>query len=373
MQKSALALGSLLAALSVGPAAQGATSGTCTISNVGPRVEAGGPGPLALPPFGGADGFAMPVTFDETTGAFSMNQAAWAAAFPNGVGNDTGFGGNATEILSMPQAVTVTGTIDSAGDITLPGFPLTLGTAFCPPPNNSYPIVANFDSAPQFLTLGPAPVEVQGAALNFTTGQVSLKGAGLIPGTCATGPIITSVTMTCTLAPIPDRTKLPAPPTLTKVSGSGRIGKPLPATQPSKPAKGDVLSLAAQLSPGGMSFDFTANVFLSLTGSNGKALVTVEIPAGSLSPKGKGYQVVDSSGTVIAVLAGQKANGAVLATTGGTVRFKRGKKGFALQAHLQGLDLSTLSGAGQMAVAVGPYTATAPFTATGKGKSRRLR
>ncbi|GEM_PF-1637186 len=371
----------LLAAVSSGAAAS--TSGTCTITDVAPGVALGGPGPQKLLPLSDAVGVEMPVTFDETTGAFSMSQDVWASRFGSaGATSDTGFGGNATEILIMPPG-TVTGTIDAAGDITLPRFPFTFGTDYCPAPNNRYPVVANLDAGSQFLTLGPAATELHGVALDFTTGLVTLVGGGTIPGTCATGPIITFLTLTCRMSPIPDKTKLPPPPSLAKPTGLARIGKPLPTTPPSKPDKGDILTLGATLTPGvAGKLDFTANVFIRLADASGTDRIIVEAPAGTLAAKGKSFQVVDRppgktgvdpDGTVIQVLTGQKANGTVTAATGGLIRFTPGKKGVKLQTKLQGLDLSPLTGAGQIAVAVGPYTATAPFTVTGKGKSRRLR
>jgi hypothetical protein len=359
------------------------TSGTCTITDVAPGVAAGGPGPQKLLPIAEAVGVAMPVTFDEATGAFSMSQDVWASMFGSaGATSDTGFGGHATEILIMPPG-TVTGTIDAAGNITLPSFPFTFGTDYCPAPNNRYPVVANLDSAPQFLTLGPAVTELHGAALDFATGLVTLVGGGKILGTCATGPIITFLTLTCRMNPVPDKAKLPPAPALLKLQGSAAIGKPLPATPPSKPDKGDVLTLDTTVVPGvAGKLDFTANTFIRLADPTGTDLVVVEAPAGTLSAKGKSFQVLDRppgkngtdpDGAVIQVLMGQKATGTVTAATAGLIRFTPGKKGVKLKATLQGLDLSTLTGSGELAVAVGPYTATAPFTVTGKGRHLRLR
>lgn len=369
MRTIPLLLGTLVA-LAAGPAVA-ATSGTCTITSVAASITAGGPGNLPLPPIAVANGLAMPVTFDETTGAFSMSRDVWANTFgPLGGEAPTGFGPN--DFLIMAPG-TITGTIDAAGDVTLPGFGFTFSTDACQPPKNSYPLLTNLDSGLQILTLGLTPVEVQGAALDFATGSVTLKGADVIPAPCLTSPLVSAMTLTCTLNPIPTQSKLPPPPALTKLGGLARIGKPLPSTPPSKPDKGDLLALSGTLKAGAAKLDFAADVFLRLADAGGNDLVLAEVPAGKLGRKGKGYQVTDSTGTVIEVLIGQKSSGAISSATAGTVRLTPGKKGMRLQARLQGLDLSGLTGSGQATIAVGPYTATAPFTVAGKGKSRRLR
>ena len=379
MRTISLALGTLVA-LTTGPAIA-ATSGTCTITSVAASIAGGGPGSLLLPPVTSATGLAMPVTFDETTGAFSMSRDAWASTFGSGGAEEpTGFGSGSDYFLIMAPG-TITGTLDSGGNVVLPGFGFTFATDVCQPPNNSYPLLADLDSGLQFLTLGLTPVEAHGTALDFATGSVTLMGADVIPAPCLTSPLVSAMTLICTLSPIPDKTKLPPPPALTKLTGLAKIGKPLPPTQPSTPDKGDVMRLGGKLAPGAAKLDFTVDVFIRIADASGNDLVLVEVPAGKLTPKGKGFQVVDRppgkngtdpDGIVIQVLVGQKANGTVTSATAGTIRFTVSKKGIQIKGLLQGLDLSALSKSGTATVAVGPYAMTAPFTVHGAGKSRRI-
>jgi hypothetical protein len=352
----------LLTAISA-PGVAMATSGTCTITNIASHIAGGGPGVLDLPPVSRAAGIALPVTFDEANGTFSLTRDVWASTFgPTGAEAPTGFGPGSDYFLIMTPG-TVTGTIDAGGNITLPGFPFTFSTDVCEPPKNTYGLTTTLETGLQILTLGPTPVEVHGTALDFSTGSVELFGAGVIPAPCLTSPLVSGINLTCTLSPIPDRSKLPAAPKVTKVTGVGKLGKPLPATQPSKPDKGDVLTLNGVLTPGGAKLDFTSTVIIRVTDSAGTDLIFVEVPTGTLARKGKAYVVNDPGGSVLTVLIGQKSNGPVSSTTGGTVRFTQVKKTVKLAAKLQGLDLSGLNKTGQATIAVGPYTLTAPFAA----------
>ena len=352
----------LLMAIST-PGVAMATSGTCTITDIASHILGGGPGVLDLPPVSKAAGLPLPVEFDEASGTFSLTRDVWANTFgPTGAEAPTGFGPGSDYFLIMTPG-TVKGTIDSGGNITLPGFAFTFSTDVCEPPKNTYGLNTDLDSGLQILTLGPSPVEVQGKALDFSTGSVELFGADVIPAPCLTSPLVSGINLTCTLSPIPDQSKLPAAPKVTRLAGVGKLGKPLPATQPSKPDKGDVLTLKEVLAPGAAKLDFTARVVIRVVDNTGTDLVFVEVPAGKLVHKGKAYVVNDPNGSVLTVLIGQKSNGPVSSTTGGTVRFTQAKKSVKLAAVLQGLDLTGVNGTAQTTIAVGPYTLTAPFAA----------
>jgi hypothetical protein len=351
-----------------------ATSGTCTVTGAAPHVRAGGPGNLDLPsvnlPPGGVP---LAVEFDEATGAFSLSRDAWFAVFgPNGAQGPTGFGPN--DFLIMAPG-TVNGTIDAAGNITLPGFEFTFGTDFCPPPDNVYPITSNLDSGLQFVTIGPTPVELQGTALDFSTGGVTLFGGALLLTACgAPGGLVTGMSLTCTLNPIPDQSKLPPAPAVTKLGGLVKIGKPLPSTPPAKPDKGDILTLTGALSPGAAKLDATVAVFIEIADANATNLVVLEVPAGKLVQKGKTLQVTDTDGSAIMVLTGQKSSGAVSSATGGSIRFTQAKKkSLKLHARIQGLDLAGLKGSATATVALGPYALTHALTVKGTGNTRHLR
>ena len=340
-----------------------ATSGTCTITDIASHIAGGGPGVLDLPPVSQAVGLAMPVEFDEASGTFSLTRDVWANRFgPAGAEAPTGFGPGSDYFLIM-TAGTVTGTIDAGGNITLPGFSFTFSTDVCEPPKNTYGLTTNLDTGLQILTLGPTPVEVQGKALDFSTGSVELFGADVIPAPCLTSPLVSGINLTCTLSPIPDQSKLPAAPKVTRLAGVGKLGKPLPTTQPTKPDKGDVLTLKGALAPGGAKLDFTSRVIIRVADGTGTDLLFVEVPSGKLVHKGKAYVVKDTNGSVLTVLIGQKSNGPVSSTTGGTLRFTQTKKSVKLAAVLQGLDLTGVSSTAQVTIAVGPYTLTAPFAA----------
>ena len=358
-QRASLTLGALLVAAAF-PALATATTGTCTITSVSAHILAGGPGNLDLPPITVAAGVAMPVEFDEASGSFSLSRDVWASMFGSvGAGGPTGFGPN--NFLIMAPG-TVSGTIDAGGNITLPGFEFTFSTDACEPPKNSYPLTTNLDSSLQLLTLGLTPVEVQGNALDFSTGSVTLFGADAIPAPCLSSALVSAMSLTCTLSPIPDRSKLPAAMAVTKLVGVGKIGKPLPTEQPTKPDTGDALTLNAVIAPGGAKLDFTSPVFVRVADGSGADLMFVEVPAGKLTPKGKAYLVNDLGGSVLLVLVGQKSSGIVSSTTGGTLRFTRTKKSVKLAARLHGLDLSGFGASSSVTIAVGPYTVTAPFT-----------
>jgi hypothetical protein len=212
------------------------------------------------------------------------------------------------------------------------------------------------------VPFGKSPTEVQGKALDFSTGSVELFGADVIPAPCLSSSLVSGINLTCTLSPIPDQSKLPAAPKVTRLVGVGKLGKPLPATQPSKPDKGDVLTLKGVLAPGAAKFDFTSRVIIRVADSTGTDQVFIEVPAGKLVHKGKAYVVNDPNGSVLTVVTGQKMSGTVSSTTGGTVRFTQAKRSVKLVAVLQGLDLSGVDGTAQATFVVGAYTLPASFS-----------
>jgi hypothetical protein len=378
MKRLTLALGTLLLAVSV-PCSASAASGTCTITQALVRVLS-----LTLD-FSSStpNGLQMPVTFDESTGTLTMARDAWANQFgTGGLSFDTGFGPHGFLIMGPG---TVSGTIDAAGNVTLPDFALAFATDFCPPRSPDYPLLPSLTTGIQLWTLSGQTYASQGTPLDFGTGMLTVQGFDIIPSACgAPYPLLTGLVMTCQLNPIPDKSKLPPAPELTKLTGLARIGKPLPSTPPSKPDPGDVLTFKAQLQPGVAKLDFVnKNVFLRVSNATDDVAI-VRVTAGKFTTKGKGFQVVDRppnksgtdpDGTVIEVVKGQKENGpTVMSATAGSIRVTPGRKGaLVLQVQVQGLDLGALTGTGTVTVAVGPYAVTAPITVTGSGKRRHLR
>ncbi len=341
-----------------------ATTGTCTVSKAAAAIAVGGPGAQSLPPLGVAVGVKLPVTFDEATGTFSLSRDPWATQFgADGATGGTGFGPTYSLIMN---AGTVSGTIDASGNITLPGFPFAFGTTACnTTPPTVYPLTANVEASEQFVPFGRDPAVLHGTPLDFTTGAVTLVGGGEIDS-CIAGPLVTALLFTCTLDPIPDKTKLPAPPAVAKVSGTVKIGKV--SSPPSQSDKGDVLTVNVRIVPGAAVFDYTQALFIQVTDTGKNTVAFLEVPAGKLAKAGKRFQVTDSDGSAIDALIGRK----LPSTPGGTIRIVAGKKATVLKARVQGLDLAAVSGSGTATVALGPYALAHDFAVRGSGKRRRL-
>src|SRR6185503_13081810 len=110
----------LLAAALLAPSWANATSGTCTITSMAQT----NPYPLGVD-FGMpvANGFAIPVEFDEAAGRFTMDHDAWRTQFPD-LGAEFLTIGGVHGFLQFDAGQT-TGTIDASGTIALPSFGVT--------------------------------------------------------------------------------------------------------------------------------------------------------------------------------------------------------------------------------------------------------
>jgi hypothetical protein len=353
-------LGALVAAVLLYglPRSVGAVTGACTITSAISTNNLDLPFDVSI-----ASGLAMPVEFDAPSGTFSMKRDAWSAQFgPGGAQFDTGFGPHGFMIMDPG---TVTGTIDAAGSVTLPGFAIAFATDFCPPRSPDYPIVPDLTTGLQFRFVTGQVFPTQGVPLDFTTGTLTLEGQDIIPAACgAPGPLLSGLRLTCTLMPIPDRTRLPPAPSLAKLGGKAKIGR--------KPDKGDVLAFKARLASWPSPLDLGGEDFyVRLAGGDGD-IVLLRVAAGRFQVKGKRTQVRDTDGTAIQVVKGHKESGPVSAAPGGMITFVTDRRGTALKVRVQGLDLSRLSGSASATIAVGPHSATAGITVQGSGKSRRL-
>jgi len=363
MRYAPLAL-ALALVLLAGPAR--ASEGTCTVTSAISSNNLNLPFPIPV-----ANGLVMPVEFDAASGTFSMKRDAWSAQFGSGGAQfDTGFGPSGFLIMSPG---TVNGTIDAAGNVTLPGFAMAFATDFCLPRSPDYPIVPDLATGQQFRFVTGQAFPLEGIALDFTTGTLTLEGQDVIASACgAPGALLSGLRLTCTLAPIPDRTQLPAPPTLAKLGGKAKIGKPLPSTPPKKPDKGDVLTLKTRLAGWLTPLDLASeDAYARVTDASGD-LVLLRIPAGKFQTRGKRSRVADTDGSVIQILTGHKESDAVSAAFGGMITLANDKGGTALKLRVQGLDLGRLSGSASVTIAVGPHSATAAVSVAGSGKSRRL-
>ena len=363
MRYAPLAL-ALALVLLAGPAR--ASEGTCTVTSAISTNSSNLP--FAVPV---ANGLVMPVEFDAPSGTFSMKRDAWSAQFGSGGAQfDTGFGPSGFLIMSPG---TVNGTIDAVGNVTLPGFAMAFATDFCLPRSPDYPIVPDLATGRQFRFVTGQVFPIEGVALDFMTGTLTLEGQDVIPAACgAPGALLSGLRLTCTLAPIPDRTQLPPPPTLASLGGKARIGKPLPSTPPKKPDKGDVLTLKTRLAGWPTPLDLASeDAYARLADVSGD-LVLLRIPAGKFQTRGKRSRVADTDGSAIQILTGHKESDAVSAAFGGMITLANDKGGTTLKLRVQGLDLGRLSGSASVTIAVGPHSATAAVTVQGSGKSRRL-
>jgi hypothetical protein len=365
MQRTIVGLTVLLLAARTLPAY--ATDATCTVTRA---VSTNSLNLTFVIP--SAVGLVLPVTFDEAAGTFSMSRDPWNARYGSNGAVFTTVGSVLGFLILEPG--TVTGTIDAGGNITLPNFGMAFATDFCPPRSPDYPLLPELRTGTQFLRVTGQSFAVTGVPLDFATGTLTLDGQDVIPGACgAPGALLSGLRLTCTLSPVPNQALLaPAATALTASSGKAVIGKPLPEEPPAKPVKGDVLTLKTKLGQWASLADVGANdVFLSLAG--GESRVVVRVPAGRFQTRGKKAVVKDSDGTSIEVSSGHKESATVSAAYGGVMTFVSGRKGLALKLRLLGLDLTGLTGPTVLAVAVGERSATVDLTATGTGKTRKIR
>jgi len=397
----------ILALVLTTPALARAATGTCTVTRFIINVPSQGDELQFGVPV--ANGVAMPIEFDEASGAFSMSRDAWATRFgtpycsftntqacsalnadaecrPPACPNCNDPAGDQAEVCAigasfltvgtvhgfivMPPG-TSTGSIDASGHVTLPRFQETFLTDFekpLTPLSHELTVATGMRQTP----LGQAVYVSEGAALNFQTGELTLSGAGVLQGAPGAGTTVTGFKLTCTLAPIPDAASLPRAPTIV-ATGKAKTGDA---------AKGDTLTLKVKLVPGAAGLPrATEDLLLRLApkatpgcGPDDKCVVIL-VPAGKLTAKGKKLSAVEpvgdpaSDGTSIRAFRGHKKDAAV----GGKLTLVGGKKAGTLTLKLGGLDLSAFMGAAAaeatVTVTSGPQNATDAVTAT-KGKIR---
>jgi hypothetical protein len=298
--------------------------------------------------------FAIPVTIDEEAGTFAMDRTNLP---------QLRFGTQAGSVDIKLAGPITRGSIDAGGNVTVPDFQMAFSPSF---------VTSEFDITPTLSTGIESPsrgnVTTRGVPLDFVTGSIVLDGAGII----GTAPIISQavvaeLTVTCTLSPLPDRSKLPAPFHLQAVHGTVHVGK-APKPGSTKPDKGDTLTFKARVS-GGTNVNLgTQDAFIEIrTGANDAVLL--EVAAGTFGQKGKNAVVKDTDGTRIQVLAGAKQSTNQVAA-GGKITVTSARKGSTVTAVVQGLDLSTLAGAATATLTVGPNAGTAAITVKGSGKNR---
>jgi hypothetical protein len=341
-----LALGWALSAVLPGSA----LAATCTIPSGGAALVTHVPsaGDFEFP---SVDALVLQVDIDAGAGTFTLHRDDVA---PIDVGTQ---GGPVKLLLAGPAAV---GSIDASGNVTIPGFAYSEVFAGQPLPGNPALTTTSFST-----DLNGVEYPGHGTPLDFSTGILTLEGADVLPNAPIVGEaVVSGISITCQLAPVPDPSTLPKALSLKSVGGVAKTGKA---------GKPDTLVLHAVLLPGTTGPDFAGkDVLVGIRGSGTDDAVLLLVRAGSLHKKGRKLSVRDTDGTALEVLAGRKGTQDAPAPTSGTLSVTPGKR-TPLALRVQGLDLTALSGNMVVTVTVGPLVASANVAVSGSGKTRRLR
>jgi hypothetical protein len=318
---------------------------TCTVTDARVIVRSydlDGPVPVG--------GLGLPTTIAEATGGFSLD----LSGFP-----DTSFTivGVESEVDFPPTAVS--GTIDSGGNVAIPGVLVNLVTHFTPDPTPINPTIT-LSTGIATQTVTGADYATEGTPLDFTNGNLVLEGQAAIvdaPGT--PGPITAGFRLACTLAPVPNAASLPKALTLAATRGQGKLGK----TGATPPA-GDTLMLGARLTPGAHPVDPTqADVFVRVRDAAGTDVVLARVKAGDLVRKGKKLLVVDTDGSKLRLVKGRLTTGGASAAVSGRLVLATAGKALKLTLLAHGVDLaSATAGAGSVTVAIGDQSASDAVT-----------
>lgn len=348
----------LVVALTLAGARAWATPATCTVSNMDIFTT------LVPFPHVGAVGLVIPVDIDEAKGQITMDRSTYTAAFPSpGLEFDTMFG--SLGWLDWDPG-TITGTIDSDGQITFEHFGMRFFTDFATPGHASLagPLDVTFTTAMQARPVAGTAYLFTGANLN-SGGQVTLSGAAFLNFVAAlqAGP-----RLSCTLSPAVDLASLPKGPGLTSLKGQVKAG-----TDPTAPD--DDLTLTAVMTAGAVPpvLDGTQDVLLRFQPA-GKLPLTILVPSGHLAAKGKKSLVKDTDGSVFQAIADLPTSindqtPPPPATQGGSLIIKKGKKRNTFIFKVNGIDASNLSGTVPVTLGVGTQdvSRSVTFTTTKKG------
>jgi len=340
MSSRALSVGLLTLLLLTRSAGAAPVPGTCRLTEMVNRVIA----PVAIPiPVPTATGLTVAVTIDPETGAFTLDGGSIVIA-PYRMGN-----AEARDVFDFVDQ-TFLGTIDNQGTVILSEVRFTICTLGSPSGTDCVPgnVCSNdvsriciqlagedqgceagavcqgvcrddrartcaddADCGPGGRcgngTLVPFSMDlstgrsivgtdfVDGTPLDFSSGELTLA---FITKTPREAPIIsdtgvTSLFVTCVLEPAPDPATLPPPAGLLVRRGLVRLGRE------GASAADDTLNLTANFTPLGV-VDLDAEDLVITVGPPDVTLLTLRIPAGSLSANRRGnrFKLRDSSGVV---------------------------------------------------------------------------
>lgn len=329
-----------LLALMLGiPAIAGAAM--CSVDDL--RVTVGSAdldGRLSIP------GLQLPVTFDEATGGVTLDLSSFPNTHFQIVGVDSE--------LHFPTGAMFTGTVDAAGNITIPNVQMNLLTHVGDPPT-PVDVAPTITTGIHAVTISGKDYPTEGTHLNFADSTLTLAGEEVVQNAPnAGGNISTGLLIHCTLDTVPDPTKLPTEPTLGHPSGDAKLS-----------STGDSLTLRTIITPGGQTLDPAHDdVFVRLRDASGIDAAYVRVPGGTLTAKGKSFKVTDTDGSKIHVIAGHKTG----ATAGGSLTIDTTKAGLKVTLDENALDLSSLTtGAATVMVAIGTVESNAIVTVAKKG------
>jgi len=321
----------------------GATPGTCTIIEGGLSVLAHVPsaGDFEFPIM--ATGVAIPMDIDVAAGTVTVTRDS----LPELTFGTQG-GGVKVQLAGAP----VTGTIDGAGNVSLPHFDMTMSLGPI-----ALPIAPTLSTGTESQTLSGVEYADHGAPLDFTTGQLTLLGADVIPNApIVEMPVVSGIRLTCRLDPVPGADQVPAGPKV-KVNGQAKIND-----------AGDTLHLKARLSAGAAGLDLsTGDVFVRIAQGNTDVLVVV-VHRSALKGKGHKFKAKDTDGTAVVVASGRDA----ATGGGGAITITGSKKHAAINLRLTGLDLANLSSSSDVTVTIGQDAATSAVSVVAHGAKRTL-
>jgi hypothetical protein len=322
------------------PAAAAPVPGTCRVTEMVNRVLA----PVDLPfPISTATGLSVAVTIDPETGAFTLDGGSIVVPpYPMNFSE-------ARDVFDLADE-TFSGTIDNRGAVVLPGVRFTICTLGTPAGTDCVPsnlcsndvsricirgagggagcaeggvcqgvcggnrsrtcasdadcgvgdrcgtgtlVRFSMDLTTGRSTFGTNAVD--GSPLDFESGELTLA---FVTNTPRESPIvqdtgITSLFLSCVLDPAPDPRRLPAPAGFSVSRGYVRLGPE------GSSAAADTLNLTGLFTPLGV-VDFDAEDLVITLGPPGVTLLTLRIPAGSMTPNRKGnrFTLRDGAGVV---------------------------------------------------------------------------
>lgn len=276
----------------------------------------------------------LDVTFDQT-GAFTIDGTGW--------GGEIGFPTIGVNGFITLDPVVTQGTIDAGGNVMIPGFQIKFDTDYCslvPPARprcGANTATFNFTTAMGHVRQSGSEWLTEGVVLDFATGEVVLTGHD---ASTLVAPQVSGLRVRCRLDTIPQPTALPKAAVLATAKGKVTSGGDVTETS----TKGDHLTLAAKLVGGGIGVvdPATNDLFLKITAPDGTTAGVVLVRGADLTPKKKTLIVDDADGSKLQILHGLKQTGNLVATGGGKLTLKAGKKFTTVNLSLDGLDLTKL-------------------------------